>query len=124
MRDKSTDTELKGRLDLRVDTTLKDKFKAYCGENNLTLSDAGRDALDVYMISMTFIGALVDKIQDPEFYKTFKKFHSTLPKELKTPFDLLLSPEEKKLIDETPYRLLKNVKVITRESHKKLNGLL
>lgn len=112
------------RLDLRIDPDLKNRFRGYCSNNGISLSDAVRDALDTYPFYKSFIEAIVENIQDPKFFKKFKAFYEILPLDLRNLFDILMEPEEKKLIKETPSQLLKNLKVITKSHKEFLERLL
>lgn len=123
MKDNDVVIEYNDRLDLRLNEEHKEKFREFCKKNKLTLSDAGREALDIYMDSKTLIAALVENIQDPSFFKLFKKFYESLGSDIKDPFDKLLGPEEEKLIKETPPQLLRNVRIITPLGKKALQGV-
>jgi hypothetical protein len=103
---------------------LKERFRGYCSKNNITLSDAVRDALNTYPFYKTFIEAIVENIQDPKFFRKFKSFYEFLPLDIKKLFDNLVGPEEDKLINETPPQLLKNLKVITKSHREILEKLL
>ena len=68
MKNNEVIIEYNDRLDLRVNGDHKEKFRDFCKKQNITLSDAGREALDIYMDSRIFIAAIVENIQDPHFF--------------------------------------------------------
>lgn len=123
MRDNEVIIEYNDRLDLRLNGDHKEKFREFCKKHNITLSDAGREALDIYMDSRTFITAIVENIQDPKFFKIFKKFYDALVPDIKEPFDNLLGPEEEKLIKEAPIQLLRGIRVVTPTGKKALKNI-
>lgn len=115
--------DFKDRLDLRVDPDLKIRFREYCDKNNITLSDAIRDALTTYEIYREFIGATIEDIQNPDFYNKFKRFLESLSPSMSKPLEMLLGPEEERLIKETSPRLLKNIRVVTQMGKKALKDI-
>lgn len=123
MKNNEVIIEYNDRLDLRVNGDHKEKFRDFCKKQNITLSDAGREALDIYMDSRTFIAAIIENIQDPPFFKIFKKFYEAIGPDIKNPFNKLLGPEEEKLIKSTPPQLLRNVRVVTPSGKKAIQNL-
>lgn len=113
LKEKYMGKELKDRIDIRIDSGIKEGFKNFCTKNELTLSDAVRDALINYQVSKTFVRSLVEDLQETFFYDNFNKFLRTLPRKTRYALEDLIGPEEENLITETSPRLLKAIKVVT-----------
>jgi hypothetical protein len=116
--------EFKARFDLRVDRSLKDRLSMYCKSKSIKISDAGREALSTYIDYRMFVNAVIENLQNPEFYVNFTVFCSSLPDDIKKPLEKLIGPEEEKLVLSTPKQLLKNIKVMTKQGQRTLKKLL
>jgi hypothetical protein len=116
--------ELEARFDLRVNKSLRDKFIKFCKSKEMTLSDAGRDALITYTSSKALIDAIIVNLQNPSFFKDFSRIYPGLPEDVRNALNNLLEPEEEELIKNTPPQLLKNVNVITNKGQKALKKML
>jgi hypothetical protein len=110
------------RIELRIDSKLRDKFESFCKDRELNKSIAGRDALAQYMNEVILRDIILSHIQEKKFYQLFKSFYRTLPVQLKKSFDNLLEQEEVKLVMDTPVICLKNIKVLTEKGEKALQS--
>lgn len=111
--------KLQDRIDLRIDRPLKIEFSKFCKDKNIKLSQAGREALLIYIRFKIFSDKLLEGIQNPDLYEKFNIFYDAMPTSLKKAFNELMGSEEEKLIESTPPQLLKNLKVITITGQEK-----
>jgi hypothetical protein len=112
--------EKSARFELRIDTDLKRKFKKFCKDKEINLSEAVRCAITEYLGNKVFAYSLVEHLQDSTFFESFNNFYHTLPKDLRINLDELLGSEEEELVAKTPPQLLKNIKVITDRGNEAL----
>lgn len=110
--------EYRARFDLRVEPELRNLFQEYCKEKKLTISDAGREALEIYVSTKKFKESFLEYIQNPEFFSGFNAFYENLPCDIKNEFEEFLGPEEEKLVAKTPKQLLKVLRVVTNRGQK------
>jgi hypothetical protein len=115
--------EFESRFDIRVDTSLKEQFKKVCEENNQTLSEGVRNALDIFICFKPFVNSLIESLQNPLYFTAFYTFYNSVPFSVKKTFDALLWPEEEKMLKKTPKQLLKSINVVTEKGREMLKEL-
>lgn len=101
------------RIEFRIDSKSKNKFRKFCSDNNLTSSDAGRDALLMYLNVRSTINVILSDVKDDSIFVWLKKTYKKLPADYKTIFEETLGIEEEKLIQKTPDQLLSRINIIT-----------
>lgn len=106
---------LDSRIEFRIDSESKNKFKKFCSDHNLTPSDAGRDALLMYLNIRLIINIILSDVKNDSIYKWLKKFYKKLPSDYKAIFEETLGKEEEKLIQKTPEQLLSRINIITEK---------
>jgi hypothetical protein len=114
--------EFEARFDLRVGVTLKRRFKKFCAEHNLKLSDAGRDAITQFLNHKNFVDSIIEQLQTPEFFDTFNAFYTKCPDKVRESFGDILGPAEEKLVKGTPPQLLRTLKVVTKKGQRALES--
>lgn len=116
--------EFEARFDLRVDLLLKKRFKKFCKDNDIKLSEAGREAIALYLHNKTLVNTLIENLQDTKFFMEFFKFYQGSPTDIQEAFSDLLGPAEEQLIKNTPPQLLRNIHVVTKRGKEALEKLL
>lgn len=101
------------RIEFRIDSESKEKFKKFCLDNNLTHSNAGRDALLMYLNVKSIINIILSDVKDDSVFTWLKKTYKKLPADYKAIFEETLGIEEEKLIQKTPDPLLSRINIIT-----------
>lgn len=116
--------EFEARFDLRVDMILKKKLNKFCKDNNITLSDAGREAIALYLHNKAFVNTLIENLQDTDFYTLFCKFFHESPIGVQEALSELVGPAEEQLVQSTPPQLLRSIHVLTKRGKEALEKML